>query len=73
MKSLIILFIYTFTFMGVFFLMSSIGLLWNDSYYAVVSDHTWFIAYAMFFGWWIALLPTREYYMHHQEYFNEYF
>jgi len=73
MKSLIIIFIYTFTFMGVFFLMSLIGLLWNDSYYTVVSDHTWFMLYSMFFGWWIAMFPAREYYMHHQDYFEEYF
>jgi hypothetical protein len=72
MKSLIILFIYTATFMGVFFLFSLIGLLWNDSYYDIVSDGTWFMMYSMFFGWWIAMFPTREYYMHHQEYFNEY-
>ena len=72
MKSLIIIFIYTATFMGVFFLMSFIGLLWNDSYHAILSDHTWFMMYSMFFGWWISFFPTREYYMHNQDYFEDY-
>jgi len=72
MKSLIIILIYTTTFMGMFFLMSLVGLLWNDSYYAVISDHGWFMAYTIFFGWWIAIFPTREYYMHNQDYFEQY-
>lgn len=72
MKSLILMLIYTATFMGVFFLMSLIGLLWNDSYYSIVSDHTWFMAYSLFFGWWLSFFPTREYYKHHEQYFEEY-
>ena len=58
--------------MGGFFVMSFIGLLWNDSYYAIISEHGWFIAYTMFFGWWISILPTREYYKHHEQYFEDY-
>ena len=72
MRSLILIFIYTATFMGGFFVMSFIGLLWNDSYYAIISEHGWFIAYTMFFGWWISILPTREYYKHHEQYFEDY-
>jgi hypothetical protein len=73
MKSLILMFIYTATFMGVFFSLSLIGLLWHDSYHAIVSDGGWFMAYTIFLGWWIAMFPTREYYKHHEQYFNEYF
>jgi hypothetical protein len=64
--------IFTATFMGIFFLMSLIGLLWCDSYYAIVSDHSWFGCYSLLFGWWMAIFPTREYYKHHENYFNEY-
>ena len=73
MKSIIAILIYVGTFMGMFFLLSSIGLLWADSYYAVVSNNHWFILYSMFFGWWISLFPTREYYINNEEYFSEVF
>lgn len=72
MKSLILMLIYTATFMGMFLVLSSIGMLWNQNYRDILSDHTWFMIYTLFFGWWLALFPTREYYMHNQEYFNEY-
>lgn len=72
MKSLIAILIFLGTFMGMFFLMSLVGLLWNDSYYAVVSDHTWFMMYFLFFGWWIAMFPTREYYMKNYQYFQDF-
>jgi len=72
MKSLIAILIYLGTFMGMFFLLSAIGLLWADNYNAIVSDNGWFMAYAMFFGWWMAILPTREYYVANQEYFSHY-
>lgn len=72
MRSLILMLIFTATFMGMFFLMSLIGLLWCDSYHSIVSDHSWFMKYSIFFGWWLALFPTREYYMHHENYFSEY-
>lgn len=72
MKSLLAILIYTGTFMGMFFLMSTIGLLWAESYYSIISDHSWFMIYTMFFGWWIAMFPTREYYLHNQDYFDNY-
>ena len=68
-----IMFIYTATFMGVFFSLSLIGLLWHDSYYAIVSNGGWFMAYTIFFGWWLSIFPTREYYKQHEQYFEEYF
>jgi len=72
MKSLIAILIYLGTFMGMFFLLSAIGLLWADNYNAIVSDNGWFMVYAMFFGWWMSILPTREYYVANQEYFSHY-
>jgi hypothetical protein len=73
MKSLALMLIYTATFMGMFFLLSLIGLLWNDGYYTIVSNDGWFMAYTIFLGWWLSIFPTREYYMRNQQYFNEYF
>ena len=72
MKSLILIAIYTCTFMGVFFFFSLIGLLWSESYFNVVSNDHWFMLYTLFFGWWIAIFPTREYYMHNEKYFQDY-
>ena len=72
MKSLIALFIYVGTFMAVFFALSLVGLLWADDYYSIVATQQWFILYSIFIGWWVSLLPTREYYMHHQKYFEDY-
>ena len=73
MKTIILILIYTGTFMGIFFLLSLIGLLWNDSYYTIISTHAWFVTYTIFLGWWLAGLPTREYYMKHEEYFDDVF
>lgn len=72
MKSLALIMIYTCTFLGMFFFLSSIGLLWNNSYGGIISDPTWFMLYTLFLGWWIAIFPTREYYMHHEKYFQDY-
>lgn len=60
MKSLLVILTFTSVFMGMFFLLSTIGLLWIDSYYSVVSDQDWFMAYFIFIGWWVALFPTKE-------------
>jgi len=62
MKSLLIILCYTGVFMGMFFLLSTIGLLWIDSYHAIISDPNWFMMYFLFFGWWMAALPTKELY-----------
>jgi hypothetical protein len=73
MKSLIAILIYAGAFMGMFFMFSLIGLLWNDNYYSIISDHTWFMLYTLFFGWWLAMFPTREYYVQNEDYFDRTF
>lgn len=70
MKSLIAILIYLGTFMGMFFLISTIGLLWADSYHAIVSNNSWFMCYSILFGWWMSILPTREYYTANKDYFS---
>lgn len=71
MKSLTAILIYTATFFGMFFILSLVGTLWID-YEKVLADRTWFMLYTLFFGWWLALFPTIEYYNHNQEYFEKY-
>lgn len=71
MKSIIMMLIYLFTFIGGYLLISCIGLLFYDenlshySYSFIIGDSGWFCIYTLFLGWWIALLPTLEY---HQKY-----
>ena len=72
MKSLIAILIYVGTFMGMFFLLSTIGTLWTE-YRTVISSDGWFMCYSLLFGWWIPIFPTREYYMKHEDYFSEIF
>ncbi len=59
---------YAVIFMSVFFLLSAIGLLWCDSYRAIISDPNWFMMYTILIGWWVALIPTHELY---EEVYNE--
>jgi hypothetical protein len=73
MKSLIAILLYTGVFMGMFLLLSLIGFMWGSTYTEVLADHSWFFVYAIFIGWWVSLIPLREYIGKHQDYFNEYF
>jgi len=72
MKSLTAILIYLGTFMGMFFLLSTIGILWTE-YRNVISSDSWFMCYSLFLGWWIPIFPTREYYMKYEDYFSEIF
>lgn len=60
MKTLLAILFFLGVFMGMFFLLSLIGLLWVDSYKTIISDNGWFMAYTLFLGWWIAMIPTIE-------------
>jgi hypothetical protein len=73
MKSLFLIVIYLGTFIGLFLLFSLIGLLWSDSYRAIIGDGNWFFLYSVIFGWWLSSFPAREYYMHNEEYFDKHF
>lgn len=76
MKAIKLSLIYILSFMGFFFILSSCGMIWQkafdfDSYKSIVSDVPWFFVYTILIGWWLALLPTREYYLKHYHYFKE--
>jgi hypothetical protein len=42
-------------------------------YTEVITSDGWLIGYTMFFGWWLAMFPAREYYLKNEEYFSEVF
>jgi hypothetical protein len=70
MKSITLILIYLGTFMGLFFTLSSIGMLWNN-YSRIISDESWFICYTVFLGSWLSIFPTREYYVANEDYFDK--
>lgn len=72
MKSIIFILIYVGAFIGFFLTLSLIGILWSN-YKLVISDPNWFVGYSIFIGWWISILPAREYYKLHEDYFDDTF
>jgi hypothetical protein len=72
MKSLLLFFIYVGTWMLGFLTLSLFGLLWADSYHNIISSPNWFMMYSLLVGWWLSILPAREYYTHNKQYFDNY-
>ena len=72
MKSIILIVIYFVSYMFFFLLLSTVGVFF-DSYIEVITSNGWFMAYSLFLGWWLAIFPAREYYVHHEEYFEKVF
>lgn len=73
MKSIAIGLIYVFSFMLLFFILSSIGMLWGNTYKACISSGNWFALYGIFIGSWTSMFPAREYYMANEDYFERVF
>jgi hypothetical protein len=73
MKSIIAILVYAATFLGFFFLISLVGLLWFPTYKDVITSVEWFIIYTLTLGWWLSFFPLREYYMKHKKYFQNNF
>tara|TARA_R110000868_G_scaffold267155_2_gene526440 strand:- start:524 stop:745 length:222 start_codon:yes stop_codon:yes gene_type:complete len=69
MKTINLFSIYILSFMFFYFSISAIGILWTN-YTEAISNPGWFIGYTMLIGWWMAILPAREYYMKHKKYFD---
>ncbi len=70
MKSIILILICLGTFTFFFFTLSLFGLLWEDSYKAVICNSNWFILYLIIFGWWLPIFPAMEYYHLNEDYFD---
>jgi hypothetical protein len=56
-----------------FFTLSLIGLLWVDSYKAIISNGNWFMFYTLLIGIWVGVFVARSYYLIHEPYFKRFF
>ena len=72
MKSIILIGTYLVSFVLFFLLLSLIGVFFNP-YSEIITNHNWFMVYDMFLGWWLSIFPAREYYIHHEKYFDKVF
>lgn len=74
MKSLILLAIYVLVFVCIYMMLSLVGLVFTDmSYVDILRSGGWLWFYSLFFGWWLAFFPAREYYLSNEEYFDRLF
>lgn len=74
MKSLILLAIYVLVFVCIYMMLSLVGLVFTDmSYVDILRNSSWSWLYSLFFGWWLAFFPTREYYLSNEKYFDRLF
>jgi len=64
MKSIILLAIYLLSFVGIYMMLSLVGLAFSEaSYLDILRDDPWNFIYCTCFGWWLAIFPAREYYL----------
>jgi hypothetical protein len=72
MKTIILFLIYILSFMLFYFVLSLIGILW-DNYSHIITNQFWFLWYSLLLGWWMAIFPAREYYLKNESYLSEVF
>ena len=74
MKLITLVAIYLLSFVVIYMMMSLVGLMFSDlSYVQILRSNNWTMMYSLLFGWWLSGMSAREYYVHHQEYFNRVF
>lgn len=74
MKSITLFCIYIVTFFGFYMFLSLGGLILSESsYLSILHDGGWFYIYFIFIGWWISVFPAREYWIKHEDKFEEIF
>lgn len=62
MKTLALIGIYVISFVTLFYILSFIGIIFQD-YRSIITNDSWRVVYSVFFGWWLAILPARELYI----------
>ena len=62
MKVIIYIFLYIILTMIYYFAFSLIGLLFNKSYWEIISNPNWFTVYLVTTHWWLVILSLHEYY-----------
>ena len=60
MKALKIITVFLLVHFSLFFVLSTIGLLWCDSYTEIIRNPNWFMIYTLFIGTWVALIVCLE-------------
>jgi hypothetical protein len=68
-----LLVIYFVSYIFFFLLLSTVGMFSGTPYLEVITSDGWLIGYTMFFGWWLAIFPAREYYIKNEKYFERVF
>ncbi len=59
MKFLYLTLVFFIVFIGLFFLLSLVGLIWAN-YHTVINEPNWIGMYTILIGWWIALTVVIE-------------
>jgi hypothetical protein len=63
MKTLTLLITYVLSFISMFYIISLLGTIFIP-YTEIITDKVWPTVYLVFFGWWLAIFPTRELYLY---------
>ena len=70
MKTLALLVVYILSFISIFFILSLVGILFTNDYLSIIRNENWAGAYCLFLGWWLAILPAREFYLQYKKQFD---
>ena len=74
MKVIMLILIYIVSLFGLYCTLSAFALLLIDeSYVNILHTSSWFLLYLILFGWWIPIFICREYYIKHEDYFDQIF
>lgn len=74
MKSITLLGIYLMSFVGIYMMLSLVGLVFSDtSYLSILRNDAWTMIYSLFFGPWLSIFPAREYYLTQEVHFTRVF
>ena len=60
LKRFLSLILVLFIFMGYYFILSSIVLLFGYEYIETISNLNWFIIYSLLIGWWLTWITIFE-------------
>ena len=60
LKRFLSLLLVLFIFMGYYFILSSIVLLFGYRYIETISNLDWFVIYSLFIGWWLTWITIFE-------------
>ncbi len=60
LKRFLSLILVLFIFMGYYFILSSIVLLFGYVYIETISNLSWFITYSLLIGWWLTWITIFE-------------